>query len=140
MMTSRWQICWPPVSDQRDIQVTVRMGCIAAGFFVFKAGLLVLFGPFIILFETRNLVDAQALLQPLAILLIALSIGWGIYKKKRVATVAGLALMLSGLILSLASHGIKGKDTLLYFLSSFMFLHATRGIFSYHKLFGKNEK
>jgi hypothetical protein len=115
------------------------MGCIAACIYIFQAGLLVLFGPFIIIFDTRNLADAQALLRPLIILIVASSIGWGIYKKNKIAAVAGLTLTFTAFILSLSYNGIKGKDTISDLVTAFMFLHSTRGIFAYHKIIKPTE-
>lgn len=111
-MTKRWQICWPPVADAKDIQLTVWMGCIAAALWALNPGLNLLVGPFIIILETHTLADIPMLIKSLLIFIVASSIGWGIYNRIKIASLAGLILAFATLLVGLASADIKIKNTI----------------------------
>ena len=138
-MSRRWQICWPPVSDSKEIQITVWMGCIGAAFYALNWGATMLLGPIIYIFETHDFKTILTSLKAVLYFLIVASIGWGIYKKNRIATTAALSLALVAFIGSLASEDIKVRNVISALVSTFMFLHSTRGIFAYHKI-NKNRK
>jgi len=133
MITKRRQICWPPVSDQKDIQLTVWLGCFAALFYAGNWGLNILFGTIygIITTDSKTIFTA---LSSIAHFVIAASIGWGIYKKYKTATITGLLLSIIGFIGNGVAKGFTNTTSIICLVDVWMFVHSTRGIFAYHKM------
>ncbi len=132
-MTKRWQICWPPVTDPKEIQLTVWLGCFAAFFYAGNWGLIMLFGAANSIIAT-NTEALRATIEALIQFTIAGAIGWGIYKKSRTATVAGLILAVEGFISYSIIKGIINKNSVIMFVNVWAFCQSTRGIFAYHKI------
>ncbi|MGZ6219783.1 MAG: hypothetical protein ACXWMV_07265 [Syntrophales bacterium] len=132
MITKRWQIFWPPVSDLKDIQLTIWGGCFAAFFYAAIWGVGVLFGSIAVI--TGNSEAIAKTLQPLIHSTIAAAIGWGVRKKFRVAPVAGLVLSTYIFIGSCLSRGSFDITAIVMVVDAWLFIHATRGIFAYHKI------
>jgi hypothetical protein len=133
VITKRWQILWPPVSDSKDIRLTVWLGCFAAFFYAASWGLITLFGA-IYGIVTANSELIGKVVTPLIHLAIATSIGWGILRKFRVAPVAGLVLSVYGFIGNWVTQGFTNKTAIIMVVDVWMFIQATRGIFAYHKI------
>lgn len=133
MITKRWQICWPPVSDTADIQRTVWMGCFAAFFYAGNWGLILFFGVGYGIITT-NLEALGKSVEALIPLTIATSIGWGIYKKIKAAPVAGFILAVYGFIGNWITKGFIHRNSIIMIIFAWMFLQSARGIFAYHKI------
>jgi hypothetical protein len=132
MITKRWQIFWPPVSDPRDIQLTIWGGCFAAFFYAAIYGVGVLFG--LVAIIIGNLDAIGKILEPVIRSTIAAAIGWGVYKKFRAAPVAGLVLSAYFFIGTSLSRGSFDTIAIIMVVDAWLFIHATRGIFAYHKI------
>ena len=132
MITKRWQIFWPPVSDLKDIQLTIWGGCFAAFFYAAIYGVGVLFGLVAIIIGNSDAIGK--ILEPVIRSTIAAAIGWGVYKKFRAAPVAGLILSAYFFIGTSLSRGFIDTTTIIMILDVWLFIHATRGIFAYHKI------
>ena len=127
MITKRRQIFWPPVSDLKDIQITIWGGCFAAFFYAAIWGVGVLFG--LVAIIIGNLEAIGKTLEPLIHLTTAAAIGWGVRKRFRVAPVAGLVLAVYIFISSRLD-----ITSIIMVVDAWLFIHATRGIFAYHKI------
>jgi hypothetical protein len=127
MITKRRQIFWPPVSDLKDIQITIWGGCFAAFFYAAIWGVGVLFG--LVAIIIGNLEAIGKTLEPLIHLTTAAAIGWGVRNKFRVAPVAGLVLSVYIFISSRLD-----ITSIIMVVDAWLFIHATRGIFAYHKI------
>ena len=132
MITKRRQIFWPPVSDLKDIQITIWGGCFAAFFYAAIWGVGVLFG--LVAIIIGNLEAIGKTMEPLIHSTTAAAIGWGVRKKFRVAPVAGLVLSAYFFIGSCLSRNFINSTTIIMVLDVWLFIHATRGIFAYHKI------
>jgi hypothetical protein len=139
MMTKRWQIFWPPVSDSKDIQLTVWVGCFAALFYAGNWVLIMLFGA-ISGIATASTEALRTALEALIHFTIAGSIGWGIYKKNKTATIAGLVLAVIGFSWNLASKGLVNKTSIIMLVDVWAFAQSTRGIFAYQRLLSKTDE
>lgn len=73
-------------------------------------------------------------LEALIHLTIAMAIGWGIYKKYKAATTAGLVLAIAGFVGNGVTRGFTSKNSIIMLADAWMFLQSTRGIFAYHKM------
>ncbi len=127
MITKRRQIFWPPVSDLRDIQLTIWGGSFAAFFYAAIWGVGVLFGLLAIIIG--NLEAIGKTVEPLIHSTTAAAIGWGVRKKFRVAPVAGV--VLSAYIFISSRLDIT---SIIMVVDGWLFIHATHGIFAYHKI------
>jgi hypothetical protein len=127
MITKRRQIFWPPVSDLKDIQITIWGGCFAAFFYAAIWGVGVLFG--LVAIIIGNLEAIGKTLEPLIHSTTAAAIGWGVRKKFRVAPVAGLLLSVYIFISSRLD-----ITSIIMVVDAWLFIHATRGIFAHHKI------
>lgn len=75
---------------------------------------------------------SHRMIEALIHLVVASLVGWGIYKKYKPAALAGLTLAFLGIIGNWFSKGIIDRNTVLSFLTTFMFLQSTRGILAHH--------
>ncbi len=132
MITKRREIFWPPVSDLKDIQSTIRVGCVMAFFCAGIWGVGVLFGSIAIMMGKSEAIAKT--IDPLIHLTIAIAIGWGILKKFRVAPVAGLVFSGYSFISNWVTNGLINTTTVIMVVNAWAFIHATRGIFAYHKI------
>jgi hypothetical protein len=132
MMTKRWHICWPPVSDLKDIRMIILAACFVVFFYAAIWGLGMLFGSFAIL--TANSGAIGKTLKALIHFAIATAIGWGMLKKFRIAPVAGLVLSVYGFIVNSVTKGFINSTSIIMAVDVWVFIHATRGIFAYHKI------
>jgi ABC-type proline/glycine betaine transport system permease subunit len=134
MQPKMWQVLfWPPVIDPKYRKSAIWMGCFAAFFYAVNWGLIMLAGPIIYIFETHKTETLYTSLQGLIYFIIAASIGWGIYKRYKLATITGLALAIIGLIGNWIAKGFTARESILFLLMIFMFVHSTRGIFAHHE-------
>jgi hypothetical protein len=133
MMASRWQICWPPVSDTKEIRLTIWLGCFAAFFYAVQWGLLLIVDAIYAIVTSNSEIIPKAL-EGLLHFTISAVIGWGIYKKYKAAPIAGLILASYGFIGNLITKGIFNRSSIILFIDSWMFLQSMRGIFAFHKM------
>jgi hypothetical protein len=133
VITKRSQILWPPVSDSKDIQLTIWIGCCAAFFYAAHWGLTTLIGAIYGIIAANSEVIGKTVVS-LIHLAIATSIGWGILKRFRAAPVAGLVLSVYGFIGSCFTKGFINSTAIIMVVDTWMFIQATRGIFAYHKM------
>ena len=133
MITKRWQIFWPPVSDLKDIQITIWLGCFAAFFYAVSWGVIVLFGS-IYGIITANSEAIGKMLEALIHLTIATAIGWGIYKKFKSAPIAGVVLAVAGFVGNYVTRGLTNTTSIIMLIDAWAFIQSTRGIFAYHKM------
>ena len=86
MQPKIWQVLfWPPVYDPKYREGAIWMGCFAAFSSAAIWGLIMLLGPIIYIFETHTIETLYTSLQGLVHFVIAASVGWGIYKKYKLA-------------------------------------------------------
>ncbi len=132
MQPKAWQaFFWPPVIDPKYRKSAIWMGCFASFFYAVMWGLMAIGGPIIYFFETQNVETLHKSFQAIIHFIIASSIGWGIYKKNKIATVAGLFLSIVGFINSLVIGDYNG-GLMAWLCIIFMFVQSTRGIFAHH--------
>jgi hypothetical protein len=136
LITKRWQFFWPPVSDFKDIQLTVWVGCFAAFFYAGNWGLIMIFGA-ISGIATASTEALPKALEALIHFTIAGSIGWGIYKKYKAATIAGLVLAVIGFSGNLVTKGLVNKTSIIMLVNVWAFVQSTRGIFAFHGIISK---
>ena len=91
-----------------------------------------LFGSIAII--TGNSEAIAKTMEPLIHSTIATAIGCGILKKFRVAPVAGLVLSAYIFIGSCLTRGFIDSTAIIMVVDVWLFIHATRGIFAYHKI------
>jgi uncharacterized membrane protein YGL010W len=108
------------------------MGVLAAFFNAVNYAIVASAGPIMYLSEPRR----ETLMTSLRLFVIgsvAALIGWGIYRKKKVASVAGLVLSTIALIANAMDSGILHANSLYFVFMAYMFIQSTRGIFAFHK-------
>jgi len=137
MKLKAWQIIfWPPVTELKYINSAIWMGCFAALFYAVIWGLIAIVGLIIGLIN-QSAETFKTTLEASIHLSIALLIGWGIYKKHKIASISGLGLSIIGFIGNWYTKGIMDSNVIKCFIMTWLFLHSTRGIFAYH---GSNEQ
>ena len=140
MQPKLWQVLfWPPVCDSKFRKNAILMGCFAAFFYAVVWGLIVLLGPIIYFAEIQKIETIFPSLQGLIYFIISASIGWGIYKRYKLATIAGLILSIIGLIGNFLTKGFIDRNAIIFLLMTYMFINSTRGIFAHHNVGKKPE-
>jgi hypothetical protein len=125
-----WYLFWPPVTDDYW-----RRSAILAGYIAFFPatiwGLIAIVGAVLILIAT-DLGAALREIEALAHTTVSLAIGWGIYKRSRIAAIAGLVWSLAGLAFGLVTLAHRYIVPNLAF--AFAFTHSCRGIFKHRRI------
>jgi len=86
--------------------------------------------------------SAYVALQGLALLLIAVAIGWRILKRSRIAASTGLLLSLTLFAVNWITQGFVSKNSLPLLIMMFMLFHSVRAVFARSSAvdIGENQK
>ncbi len=134
MQPKIWEVLfWPPVSDPKYRKTAIWMGSIASFYYAISWGLIMLIGSIIYIFDNPTSNSIITSIQGLIHFVIAAAIGWGIYKRYKVATITGLCLAVLGLVGNLFTKGPLDRVTITFLVIVFMLVHSTRGILAHHK-------
>jgi len=116
---------WPKVSDRKNAQFAINEAFYVA---VALAAITAVFATVEVLRDTTNGLDAEALVSAV----IFASVGFGIYRRSRIAAISGLALYLVDRGYAWAKVG--PHFGVIPVLITLALLHGVRGTFAYHKL------
>ena len=134
MRPKLWQVLfWPPVIGSEYRKKAIWMGCLASFFYAAIWGLIGLVGLIIFIIETHKIEIILTSLHQLIYSLIAATIGWGIYKRYKLAAIAGLSLAIIGLIVNWFIQGFIDRASICFLFMTYCFIHSTRGILAHHK-------
>jgi hypothetical protein len=116
---------WPKVSDRKNAQFAINEAfCVA----VALAAITAIFATVEVLRDSTEGLDAEAFVSAI----IFAGVGFGIYRKSRIAALSGLVLYLVGRGYAWAKVG--PSFGVIPVLITLAFLHGVRGTFAYHKL------
>ena len=134
MQPKIWEVLfWPPVADPKYQKTAIWMGCIASFYYAISWGLIMLIGPIIYIFDTHTTKSLNTSIQGLIHFILAAAIGWGIYKRYKVATIIGLCLAILGLLGNLFTKGPQDRVTITFLFIVYMLVQSTRGILAHHR-------
>jgi hypothetical protein len=129
MRSHKAETWWPDVSNLRNAQKAIRYGFVAA---VIVASVTAIVG-LVTLYIHEPIMGVYGRPALFSAVLYA-AIGFGIYRRSRVAAVCGLLLFLIDRLVTLTTQPLNSGGIVVAAILALYFIHGVRGTFAYRKL------